>query len=160
MSNTTFRILVPVDFSPQSERAVEYAATLARAFDGSVDLLHVVEDPLVTGTWPTDVFLPNMPELLDSAIATARVRLERMATLSPSDRRPVRTDVVAGQPFHAIVDHARNGAYDLIVMGTHGRSGLSHLLLGSAAEHVVRKAPCAVLTVRAEPAARTERQAA
>jgi nucleotide-binding universal stress UspA family protein len=148
MTESLNRILVPVDFSAHSERAVRYATTLANRFGARVSLLHVVEDPFVTGAWQAEAFVPNIPELLNELIKAARAHLGDMKKNLAAHGFVVDTDVITGQPARAIVDHASTGGFDLIVMGTHGRTGLSHALMGSVAERVVQKAPCAVLTVR------------
>lgn len=149
------RILVPVDFSVHSERAIRYATTLARTFGAQVMLLHVVEDPFVTGAWPAETVAPNIPELLSDLIKTATTQLaEIKRRLSTQQGVVVQTAVVKGRPDREIVGFATTGAFDLIVMGTHGRTGLSHALVGSVAERVVQTAPCAVLTLReTDPAA-------
>jgi universal stress protein A len=142
-------ILVPVDFSTHSERALELAIAIAQRFGGSIELLHVVEDPFVSGAWNAEAFTPNIPELLDQLTANARRRLEAMKTSATKDRIALAANVVTGEPSQTIVEHAKAGAFDLIVMSTHGRTGLTHLFLGSVAERVLRTAPCPVLTVRA-----------
>lgn len=146
------RILVPVDFSAHSDLALRYATTLADRFGATVEVLHVVEDPFVSGAWSTGVLVPNIPELLADLVKAARAKLDDMRAVATS-RGPrltttVLTTVVTGAPADSISDYARTEKFDLIVMGTHGRKGVSHALMGSVAEHVVRKAPCPVLTVR------------
>lgn len=122
------RILLPTDFSDASELAKETAASLARHFGARLTVLHVV--PPVTD-----------PELRRAALrATAK-------QFSPDVS--VDTDVVTGIPARQIVAYARRHHIDLIVMGTHGRTGVSYALLGSVTEAVVRRAPCHVLTVPA-----------
>jgi nucleotide-binding universal stress UspA family protein len=154
MTETLDRILVPVDFSPPSDRAVRYATTLANKFGARVSLLHVVEDPFVTGAWQAEAFIANVPELLTELMMGARTHLGEMKEELATHGFIVDTAVITGPPARAIVDHAAAGHFDLIVMGTHGRTGLSHALLGSVAERVVQKAACPVLTVReASPAA-------
>jgi nucleotide-binding universal stress UspA family protein len=148
MTESINRILVPVDFSPPSERAVRYATTLANRFGARVALLHVVEDPFVTGAWQSEAFVPNVPELLNDLITAARGHLGDLKKSLAAHGFVVETDVITGQPARAIVEHASTGGFDLIVMGTHGRTGLSHALMGSVAERVVQRAPCPVLTVR------------
>jgi nucleotide-binding universal stress UspA family protein len=117
-----------------------------------VEVLHVVEDPFVSGAWSPEAVAPNIPELLADLVAAARGKLDELK--AAAIRRGVRlettvlTTVVTGKPATSITDYAQTERFDLIVMGTHGRTGLSHALLGSVAERVVRKAPCPVLTVR------------
>ena len=152
-------ILVPVDFSEHSDTALQYATMLAQRVGGSIELLHVVEDPFVSGAWSAEAFMPNMPELLDQVTADARGRLVTLQSAAASEGVVFTTNVVTGRPAQAIVEHARSGAFGLIVMGTHGRTGVSHLFLGSVAERVVRTAPCPVLTVRTTTARAPEAQA-
>lgn len=154
MTETLDRILVPVDFSPPSDRAIRYATTLANKFGARVSLLHVVDDPFVTGAWQAEAFIANIPELLTELMMSARTHLGELKRDLAAHGFIVDTAVITGPPARAIVEHASAGHFDLIVMGTHGRTGLSHALLGSVAERVVQKAPCPVLTVReASPAA-------
>jgi nucleotide-binding universal stress UspA family protein len=146
MTESITRILVPVDFSAHSDRAVRYAARLAGQVGASVGLLHVVDD--ISYGVLSEVYLPNMPDLIQELVNSASRRLTAIAT----DRFPpgadVQTAVVVGRPATAIADHAAGNGFDLVVMGTHGRTGLPHLFMGSVAERVVRTAECAVLTVR------------
>jgi nucleotide-binding universal stress UspA family protein len=160
MTESLNRILVPVDFSPHSERAIRYATTLANKFGARVTLLHVVEDPFVTGAWQAEAFVPNIPELLNELIKGANAHMSELKKDLAAHGFVVEPIVITGQPTRAIVEHAVTGAYDLIVMGTHGRTGLSHALLGSVAERVVQKAPCPVLTVRAPIAAEAKAEPA
>jgi nucleotide-binding universal stress UspA family protein len=148
MAEQITHILVPVDFSVHAEKAVNYAITLVQRFGGTAELLHVVEDPFVSGAWSADAFTPDIPELMNDLIADARVRLDTLKTAAAKVGVTCTTRVVTGKPSRVITDHAKTGAFDLIVMGTHGHSGLSHLFLGSVAERVVRTAPCPVLTMR------------
>jgi universal stress protein A len=146
MSETITAILVPVDFTPLADRALKYAAMLARRHSARLELVHVVEDPFVTGAWSSDGYVPNAGELLEGLIASAEQRLAQSAAALGV---PVKTAVLSGRPAQAIVEHAGAGGFDLIVMGTRGRTGLSHVVMGSVAERVVRNAPCPVLTVHA-----------
>jgi universal stress protein A len=149
------RICCPVDFSVVSRFAMEQAAELAWRSGGELTLVHVYERrprPVVTDT------LVSAPELLDQA----PVELERELT-SWRDAarrlasRPVDCSFLAGEPISEIVRFAREGSYDLIVMGTHGRAELEHAVFGSVAEKVVREAPCSVLVVRPHPSRAAER---
>jgi nucleotide-binding universal stress UspA family protein len=149
MTETITRILVPVDFSPHADRAVRYAATLAHQLGAQLALLHVVEDPILTGAWTSEIYVPNVPELLKNLIAGAERQLVTLKESAAAMGLTAETTVTTGRPAQTIVDHAKDGGFDLIVMGTHGRTGLSHVVMGSVAERVLRKAPCPVLTVRA-----------
>ena len=150
MTDTITRILVPVDFSAHSDGALRYAAKLASQVGASVELLHVVED-LAYGA-SSEVYVPNVPDLMQEMVNEAVPRLTSLKQALFPHGADVETAVFVGRPSSTIVDRARAGGFDLIVMGTHGRTGLSHMLMGSVAERVVRTAPCPVLTVRAADA--------
>jgi universal stress protein A len=148
MTESLNRILVPIDFSAHSEKAIRYATTLANKFGARLSLLHVIEDPFVTGAWQADVFVPNIPELINDLIKAAQSRMAEHKKHLAAHGFLVDIVVITGRPASAIVEQASAGRFDVIVMGTHGRTGLTHALLGSVAERVVRTAPCPVLTVR------------
>jgi nucleotide-binding universal stress UspA family protein len=140
-------ILVPTDFSEASETAVKYAKALAEAFGSSIHVVHVLED-LLAHAWAAEVYVASMPSLREEIEKEATARLGAMATDEERQRLNVTTALVAGNPFLEIIRYARAHGVDLIVIGTHGRGPIAHMLLGSVAEKVVRKAPCPVLTVR------------
>ena len=131
------RILVPVDFSAGSDAALEMATSLARDSGGSLILAHVEVIPLSAAGGEYLYAIPEPPteELL--------ARLE--AVVVPDSHVPVERRLLAGDPADAIIRLAQNEDVDLIVMGTHGRRGLTRLLMGSVAEDVVRRAICPVL---------------
>jgi nucleotide-binding universal stress UspA family protein len=158
MTESISRILVPVDFSAHSDRALRYAARLAGQVGAAVELLHVVED-FTYGAF-SEVYVPNVPAMTEEAINSAVDRLTPLKAEVFPHGADVETVVYVGRPAATIVEHARAGKFDLIVMGTHGRTGLPHLFMGSVAEHVVRTAPCPVLTVRGAGAAATAPAAA
>lgn len=142
------RILFPTDFSQPASRAQSYAITLAEQFAAELHVLHVVENPAlpVHGSrysWavPDDV-VPRLIEKAELELALAFPH-DVLATI---DQRMVRA-IEIGHPVTTTIEYAAKHQVDLIVLGTHGRSGLSHLLLGSVAEKVVRLATCPVLTV-------------
>ena len=143
---TPKRILVPLDFSEQSARALAYAKMLAEACGASLDLLHVVPNPYVSDASGLYTSLPQA--FLDDFEREARTRLEETLTAVEQGTFTVQYAVQTGDPLVEIVEYARHAPVDLIVMGTHGRTGVSHLLLGSVAERVVRTASCPVVTVR------------
>ncbi|NLF07662.1 MAG: universal stress protein, partial [Pirellulaceae bacterium] len=134
----------PTDFSDCSERARTYACELAKRFTAELHLLHVVV-PL-----PIPVHMSTVPEELLEPEESARQALESWNDPAYEAARKVVRTIVTGTPFIEIVRYARENQIDLIVVGTHGRSGLMHSLIGSVAERVVRKASCPVLTVRPE----------
>jgi nucleotide-binding universal stress UspA family protein len=141
------RILVATDFSESSQFAMRYAQALAETFHASLHVLHVVEDPVVHG-WTSVDFNPDLPSYREVLGNAAKARLDNV--LSEADRERFHAELVAkfGSPFVEIVRYAKDQAVDLIVLGTHGRGPVRHMLMGSVAEKVVRKAPCPVLTVR------------
>jgi len=153
MTDSITRILVPVDFSPHSDRALAYAARLAGQVGASVELLHVVEDRFVGGAFTTEIYVPSLPEMIQGLIDEASSRLESFKTAMFPHGSDVTTAVMVGHGANTIVEHAASGGFDLIVMGTHGRTGFSHLFMGSVAERVVRTAACAVLTLHGGHAA-------
>lgn len=153
------RILVPIDFSPTSESAIDYARELATRFDAQIELLHVVEDPIASGAWEPDASYLTIPELLDRFVEEGERRLEDFKNRLRDAGITVETRVVTGSPARGILHTAQEDGCDLIVMGTHGRTGLSHMLMGSVAERVIRTAACPVLTVRHRPAETVEAKA-
>lgn len=141
------RILCPVDFSETSDLAVQYAASLAEQNRAELTLLHVVTPPLVA--LPGEAGALDMPQAdIDEIAEACRERLARNVGDLAANGQTVQYKVVSGVPFVEIIRQARDLDCDLIVMGSHGRTGLGHLLIGSVAERVVRKAPCPVLTVK------------
>jgi len=146
-------ILVATDFSRASEHALEYAQALARSFGGTLHLLHVVPDPVLASAW-SDAYAYDLTALGE------RLRVEAVQQLVARAQSirdvSVTTEAIIGVPATLISLTAAERGVDLIVMGTHGRSGFSHLFLGSVAERVVRTAPCPVLTMR-EPASEKDR---
>jgi nucleotide-binding universal stress UspA family protein len=141
------RIVVPVDFSAHADRAIEYAVTFGKQFGACVELFHVVEDPFASGGWGSEVYVPDLDGLRERAMEEARIRLEARRSTIPAGSLPLVATVRMGHVAQTIVDYAKDVGADLIVMGTHGRTGLAHLIIGSVAERVVRLAPCPVLTV-------------
>lgn len=144
------RLLVPVDFSDGSRAALEYAIMVAEQFGASLDILHVWEVPHLVGM---DMMLqmPNFEnEPLDQYV---RAQAERELAQFVQ-QHSIRDDIQVAQRLKAgdveavIAQIAQRESFDLIVMGTHGRTGLAHLLMGSVAERVLRVAPCPVLTIR------------
>jgi nucleotide-binding universal stress UspA family protein len=136
------RILCPIDFSDFSQRAVDHALGIARWYEATVTLLHV--RALVP-------IAPAVPEMLPPMALTVEERDELMAALAryiPADPGvAIEREVAEGHAATEIVDQATRFASDLVVLGTHGRSGFERLLLGSVTERVLRKAPCPVLSV-------------
>lgn len=150
MAGRFTHILVPTDFNPASGAALACAKEIADKFGARLSLLHVVTDPKATGFWTPEVYVPAHPETQERFLREARERLNN--ALSPEERSRFTATIEArvGAVADHIKDFAREHQVDLIVMGTHGRRGLAHLLLGSVAEHMLRGAPCPVLTTHAE----------
>ncbi|MEY4704529.1 MAG: hypothetical protein RL042_725 [Nitrospirota bacterium] len=140
---TLERILVPVDFSDCSLDALEYAAMVAQQAKASLTLLHVLE-PVSYGLDFTIGHVGTREQVRESWTK----RLEELTSVLRAAQVPVASQLRGGLPADSILDSAKTLPCDLIVMGTHGRRGISHALAGSVAEAVLRKARCPVLTVR------------
>jgi len=140
------KILVPVDFSSESTKAIAYAVAFAREFGATITLLHVVEPIL----WPADYgYGPVTMQLPDQAMMRkAKARLNKMGARLIGHKFLAETQVLNGKADFEITEAAKALGSDLIIIGTHGRTGLDHTLLGSTAEKVVRHAPCPVFVVR------------
>ncbi|MEY4580056.1 MAG: hypothetical protein RL701_4759 [Pseudomonadota bacterium] len=146
------QILVPVDFSAASALALEEAGTLAKKFDAAIDLLHVWDFPALVG--PQEVYIGAAlpPTVLQTVKENAENAITSCAARARERGLPVRhARAVAGTAYEVIVEEAKSGAYDLVVIGTHGRKLVSRWLLGSVAERVVRHASCPVLVARPQP---------
>jgi len=139
------KIIVPIDFSETSVQALPYAAALAERFEAEIILLHVLE-PLPVP--PDSGYLPQATSLGEASRQAVEDQLARLAREVFSDTLSARTLVRTGAPFRAITRTAQSLGADLIVLTTHGYTGLMHVLLGSTAERVVRHADCPVLIVR------------
>ena len=140
-------ILVPTDFSPASDIAFRYAVDMAVTQGGAIHVLHALDDASFATAYP-DGFYVELPGLREQLIAEANTRLQPMMAACAAAGVASTSETVVGRPARLIAEVANTRAADLIVMGTHGRSGFAHMVLGSVAERVVRTAPCAVLTVR------------
>jgi len=138
------KILVPVDFSPHSDKAVELAVDVARKFGARLDLLHAYHLPIGV---EYDYSLP--PELLPAVREAAIRKLDEAVAKLSGEGLEVGGEVTEGHPSEVILEAARRLEADLIVMGTHGRTGLQHVVLGSVAERTLQHARCSVLTVTA-----------
>jgi glycine betaine transporter len=142
------KILVPIDFSEHSAKALAYAVDLATRFDAHILVLHVWEPPrtmgLEFGIYPIEQ--GSVLQILEEE--TTRRAQQFVAEQAKPEGLRLDTLAVQGVPYDVIVDIAESRHIDLIVMGTHGRSGLSRFFLGSVAEKVVRHAHCPVLTIR------------
>jgi universal stress protein A len=149
------RILVPLDFSATSQRALDYARGLALRLDAALHLVHVCEVPTLASA-SMDAYTIAYTDWSQRLGDEAERELVKITTAIPDLK--VTTEVLFGRAAPAIVEAAATNEADLIVMGTHGHGAVMHLMLGNVAERVVRTAPCPVLTVR-EPGAKAVRQA-
>ena len=140
--NPPKNVLVPIDFSETSTHVLTYAQTVARAFGASVHVLHVIQDPR-SDAWSVEVAVMDLDGLLETWRADAQRRLDGLTVDMPGSQV-----IKVGHPFTEIIRYAEGHWIDLIIMGTRGRGAIEHMLLGSVAEKVIRKAPCPVLTVR------------
>ncbi len=150
---TITRILYPTDFSEASMVVLAPLGTLARLFNAEVVLLHVIEPlPLpAEGYFPTGVWQAYMDETRQEAVN----QLDRLAGALKAEGVAVTSRLAVGPVVSRILNAAKEESADLIAIGTHGRTGLSSMLLGSVADKIVRLAPCPVLTAR-NPALRLE----
>lgn len=136
-------ILLPTDFSEPSLKATEYALSLAHRFDATLHLMHVIEDPVVYLPMFESYPLPTKQQFE----TYAQDRLENWIADDDGEGLKIEIEWRHGKPHIEVIDYASDNRIDLIILGTHGRGAAAHLLLGSVAEKVVRKAPCPVLTV-------------
>jgi universal stress protein A len=141
---TITRILVATDFSDAADEALRYATVLAERLGARLSLVHVVDPFAQALSWEGELSLST--EMPAEVVEGIQRQFSRRAPIM--GHAVAITSIVTGVTSSAIVDHARDNGIDLIVMGTHGRHGMAHLLLGSVAERVVRTASCPVLTVR------------
>lgn len=146
MSEGFYRIVVPTDFSTCSQEAWGLAQRLARAFGSELIPVHVlVESPL----WGESPFnMERVREVYERARTWGRAELDKWAAQATAAGLKVRPVLRTGVPHEEIVALATDELADLLVIGTHGRGGMSRALIGSVADRVVRLAPCPVLTVR------------
>lgn len=141
-------VLVPIDFSATADRALAYAIALGQQLQARLTLLHVLDlTPVTMDEMPpgmTATYLDDLETDAQHLLQASRERVQRAGLQAESL-------LVQGTPTQTIIDTAGEQGVDLIIMGTHGRTGLAHVLLGSVAEHVVRQGPCPVLVVRRAP---------
>lgn len=141
------RILFPTDFSENSRAAQNYACELAERFGSELHVLHVLPEPTVLAPEPGAMFVP--PEVFSVEQADSAVRaMKQLFDAKWLAGRSIVWTAKQGPAYVEILRYAKEKAVDLIVLGTHGRTGLAHVFLGSVAERVVRMAPCPVLAIR------------
>lgn len=141
------RVLLPTDFSEHSKAAEKAACDLADRYGAELHVLHVLQDFLLTVP-QTAAALLVPPQSLEDEVTAAEAEIQRIPPSVWAAGKQVMRAVRIGSVYDSIVQYAAENAIDLIVVGTHGRTGLRHVLLGSVAERVVQHAPCSVLAVR------------
>ncbi len=140
------KILVAVDFSDSSDNAFQMALSMARSFSSQLIVLHVINEPVdLRGFYVPHISFERLEEEIEEG---ATKMMESFCRQNIVDFESYECAIVAGLPYEQIIGHAEEKSADLIVLGTHGRTGLDHVLFGSTAEKVVRKSKLPVLTVR------------
>jgi nucleotide-binding universal stress UspA family protein len=139
-------ILFATDFSESSDHAFQYALELARKFDSRLGIIHVINEPVdLRGFYVPHISFDKLEEEIEQG---ALKMMEKFCSTHVQDYAKVETFVVPGIPYDEIIKKAQEIEAGLIVVGTHGRTGLDHVLFGSNAEKVVRKSPVPVMTIR------------
>jgi universal stress protein A len=143
---TMHRIVVPIDFSEYSKKSLRYATEFAVSFQSEILLVYVIE-PIA---YPADFSFGQIALPMSDADLRQRAeaQLQRLIDTEIQGRLVARAAVRAGKPSSEIVQYAKEEEADLIIIATHGHSGVEHVLFGSTAERVIRKAPCPVLSIR------------
>lgn len=142
-------IVTAIDFSENSDHAFDYALTLARTFNAHLTVMHVINEPVdLRGFYVPHISFEQLEKEIEES---ARSMMEKFCNEKMIDFNNFSTSLVTGIPCDEIVSKARELNASLIVVGTHGRTGLDHIIFGSTAERVVRTAPCPVLTVHLPP---------
>jgi nucleotide-binding universal stress UspA family protein len=146
METNIKKVLVPIDFSDYSKSALKYAVNFAKTFNAEIILVYVVE-PVI---YPPDFSMGQiaMPSINAEWDDRAKDELQKLAKSDITGTENVKTVIKTGKPFIEIIETAKEEDVDIIIIATHGHSGVEHILFGSTAEKVVRKAPCPVLTLR------------
>ena len=140
------KILIAVDFSDNSSYAFDYALTLAKQFSAQLILLHVINEPVdLRGFYVPHISFEQLEKEIESGAASM---MEKFCQEKLKDFTGYQTSIVSGIPYEEIIRKAQESDSSLIVLGTHGRTGLDHLIFGSTAERVVRGSTCPVLTIR------------
>lgn len=139
-------ILTAVDFSENSDHAFDYALTLARQFNAELTIMHVINEPVdLRGFYVPHITFEQLEKEIEEG---ATKMMEQFCAARLTDFTNYKTAVVSGIPYDEIIRKADEISASLIVLGTHGRTGLDHMIFGSTAERVVRSSPCPVLTIR------------
>ena len=141
------KILFPTDFSDSSNEALQYALSFAKEYGAKLVVLHVINEKV----FAEGINLPrviSLEELADEMEAEAKKQLKTLIPKEQGEGLERENVILRGNPFLEIIRYAKDEDVDLIIIGTHGRSGFEHIIFGSTAEKVVRKAPCPVLSVK------------
>ena len=143
-------ILLPTDFSPYALHAMKYALAIAKAYQGRVHFLHVIDESLVSGGHSHGLWLTkgDADALVESMRDHAESRLSLLIQTSEEEGVRASSYTVLGKPHDEILNHVRDHGCTLIVLATHGRSGFDHMVFGSVAEKVVRQSPVPVLSIK------------
>lgn len=141
-------ILAPTDFSHHAEAAVKSAFELAEQFGATVHMVHTLAEPVSAIAPEPMIVAAPPPEFYEESEKTCKEALQKVASQFGKPGVKVQTAALWGSPVDTVLEYAQREPIDLIVISTHGRTGLSHVLLGSVAESIVRNAPCPVLTLR------------
>jgi nucleotide-binding universal stress UspA family protein len=140
------KILTAIDFSENSDYAFDYALTLAKQFDSQLTILHVINEPVdLRGFYVPHISFEQLEKEIEEG---AEKMMANFCSSKMGDFTNFTTAIVTGIPYEEIIRSAGDAAASLVVLGTHGRTGLDHLIFGSTAERVVRGASCPVLTIR------------
>lgn len=140
------KILCPVDFSDCSKIALDYSVSLAKKYEAQILILHVVET-----TFPDPEYIAiceDMEKIHTQLAKQAETKISKLKETLTDENIKTTSIISTGKPFVEIIKCAKKNNVDLIVIGSHGQSGLSHILFGSTADKVIRKSPCGVLTVK------------
>jgi nucleotide-binding universal stress UspA family protein len=140
------KILTAIDFSPNSEHAFEYALTLAKQFQAELTIMHVINEPVdLRGFYVPHISFEQLEKEIEEG---AEKMMEKFCQARMGGFSNYQTAIVSGIPYEEIIRKADESGSSLIVLGTHGRTGLDHIIFGSTAERVVRSSSCPVLTIR------------
>ena len=146
------KILTAIDFSESSDFAFEYALTLATQFQAELTIMHVINEPVdLRGFYVPHISFEQLEKEIEEG---AEKMMDKFCQTKLGDFTRYKTAIVTGIPYEEIIRKAEDTDASLIVLGTHGRTGIDHLIFGSTAERVVRSAACPVLTIRMPAAAK------